>query len=208
MAGWHLKINPFDEPNVTESKNNTKNILSGFERSGEFPDQDVSGRYGKLSLVACGGPRRVRPVDQRSLSALLKRFFTGARPPEYFAALGYLKSDRRTEAAMAEIRRLVAARTRMSTLRGYGPRYLHSVGQLYKGGPGIGRFVVFVKGHYGHLPIPERKYEFGQLIAAQAIGDAQALMKRKFPTLVFAIDGSPAAGLEQFARALKRALRK
>lgn len=95
----------------------------------------------------------------------------------------------------------------MASLRGYGPRYLHSVGQLYKGGPQTGIFVVFVRDDYSHLPIPGRSFAFDQLIAAQAIGDAQALISRDLPTLVFAIDGSTDSGLRYFAQALGRALR-
>lgn len=207
VAGWHIGINPFDEPNVTESKNNTKAILGAFERSGEFPDQKVHGRFGKLSLVACGGCEKYRKSDSQDLVRLLKRFLTGGKPPAYFAVLSYFKSDSRTEKSMSRIRAAVQARTGMATLRGYGPRYLHSVGQLYKGGPGTGRFIVFVRARYGRLAIPGQVYDFGQLIAAQAIGDAQALMGRSLSTLVIAIDGGTAPGLEQFLTALRRALR-
>jgi transaldolase/glucose-6-phosphate isomerase len=95
----------------------------------------------------------------------------------------------------------------MATLRGYGPRFLHSIGQLYKGGPANGMFVVFVKASYGRLAIPGQVYDFGQLIAAQAIGDSQALIQRKLPTLVIAVDGNPAEGLEVFASAINRVLK-
>ena len=137
----------------------------------------------------------------------LKRFFRGARPPKYFAVLNYFKADSRTEASLEKIRKIVGDKTKMSTLRGYGPRFLHSIGQLYKGGPADGMFVVFVRARYGQLPIPGRTYDFGKLIAAQATGDSQALIKRKLPTLVIAIDGNPADGLDKFANGLQRAFR-
>jgi len=207
VAGWHLGINPFDEPNVTESKNNTKAILGAFERSGEFPDQTARSRFGRLSLIACGGCEKYIKSDSHDLVRLLRRFFTGGKPPGYFALLNYFKADARTEKALANLRTVVRDRTGMATLRGYGPRYLHSVGQLYKGGPATGRFVVFVRARYGRLEIPGQIYDFGQLIAAQAIGDAQALMNRSLSTLFIAIDGGTASGLEQFLAALRWALK-
>jgi len=206
VAGWQLGINPFDEPNVTESKNNTRAILGAFERSGEFPDQKAHGRFGKLSLIACGGCEKYRKTDSQDLTRLLKRFFAGGKPPGYCAFLNYFKADSKTEKLLAQARAVINDRTGMATLRGYGPRYLHSVGQLYKGGPATGRFIVFVRARYGRLEIPGEVYGFGQLIAAQAIGDAQALMSRSLSTLVIAIEGGAAPGLEQFLTALRRAL--
>ncbi len=207
VTGYHFGINPFDEPNVTESKKNTNEILAAFERSGEFPDQHPHSRWGKLWLVAYETNKKYRMTELNNVRRFLKRYFAGARKPRYFAMLNYLKADRRTEAALEKIRREVRDKTGMATLRGYGPRFLHSIGQLYKGGPAEGMFVVFVKDSYGRLPIPGRFFDFGQLIAAQAIGDSRALMERKLPTLVIAIDGNPADGLEAFARAVRAALK-
>ena len=207
VTGYLFGINPFDEPNVTESKNNTKAILSAFERSGEFPDQLPHSRWGKLSLVAYDGARKYSYDQLTNLTKFLRAFVKGGKPPKYFALLNYFKSDRASETALNEIRAMVRNKTGMATLRGYGPRYLHSIGQLYKGGAPDGMFVVFVRGNYGRLEIPGQTYDFGQLIGAQAMGDAQALIKRKLPTLVIAIDGKPAEGLKAFGRALKSALK-
>jgi hypothetical protein len=207
VAGYHLGINPFDEPNVTESKQNTTAILSAFERSGAFPDQSAQKRWGKLTLVAYDGVKRYSPAQMATLPTFLKRFLNGARPPQYLALLNYFKSDKKTEAALEQVRTLVRDQTGMATLRGYGPRFLHSIGQLYKGGPAQGLFVVFVKAGYGRLPIPGQVFDFGQLIAAQAIGDSQALIKRKLPTLVIAIEGNPGDGLSLFVTAMRKALK-
>ncbi|MBD3258611.1 hypothetical protein GF377_09285 [candidate division GN15 bacterium] len=207
VTGYHLRINPFDEPNVTESKENTKKILSAFERSGEFPDQLPHSKWGKLSLVAYDGAKRYTYKQITHLPSLLKKFMAGGKPPKYFTVLNYFKADTASEKALADIRTLVRRKTKMATLRGFGPRYLHSIGQLYKGGPANGVFVVFVRAKYGRLEIPGQAYDFGQLISAQAMGDAQALIKRKLPTLVIAIDGKPADGLVAFKRALNSALK-
>ncbi len=207
LVGWHLGINPFDEPNVTESKNNTRAILSAFERSGQFPDQSPESYWGKLCLIAYDGVRKYSAAQLDDITKFMKRFFSDARPPQYAAFLNYFKADRRTEVALEKIRKVVRDKTGMATTRGYGPRFLHSIGQLYKGGPANGMFIVFVKGNYGRLPIPGQVFDFGQLIAAQAIGDSQALIKRGLPTLVISIDGKAADGLEIFSRAVSRALR-
>jgi glucose-6-phosphate isomerase len=207
VTGYQLKINPFDEPNVTESKNNTQAILAAFERAGTAPSLTAKSRWDGLSLVAYGGREKFRTYELESMVLLIRRLIRRTRLPQYLAVLNYLTNDRRTETAISKIRLSVRKYTGMATIRGYGPRYLHSVGQLYKGGPATGRFIVFVRSRYGKLPIPGKSYDFGQLIAAQAIGDVQALIKRGLPTLVIAIDGDPGPALERFYRAINRALR-
>lgn len=207
VAGYHLGINPFDEPNVTESKENTKAILAAFERSGAFPDQKVHGKWGKLSLVAYEGKIKYSVADMANFKRFLKRFFNRSRPPKFVSLLNFFQSNRGTEGALDQIRMIIRDKTGMATIRGYGPRYLHSIGQLYKGGPQDGIFVVFVKASYGRLEVPGQVFSFGQLIAAQAIGDVQALVKRRRPILVVAVDGRPAGGLEEFATVLRDALK-
>ena len=205
-TGYFLGVNPFDEPNVTESKNNTNEILAGYERIGTLPEEEAIARWGKLSLIAVECPRPYTRAHLSDFRQLLRRFFTGVRPPKYFAILNYFKSDRRTETALAKIRSTVRSKTGIATIRGYGPRYLHSIGQLYKGGPQDGLFIVFVRGRYGRANIPGRPFNFGQLIRAQASGDARALASRKLPLLVIEIESKPAEGLEYFSRVIKSAL--
>ena len=207
VTGYHLRINPFDEPNVTESKDNTRAILAAFERAGKLSYPKAHGRWGNLSLVAYGGGMKSQVHDHESLVQILRQFLNGARPPNYFTLLNYFISGRQTEAALDDIRRSLRNHTGIATLRGYGPRYLHSIGQLFKGGPANGIFVVFVRSNYRNLPIPGERFGFSQLISAQAIGDAQALISRRLPTLVIAIEGSVTGGLLSFARTLKTALR-
>jgi hypothetical protein len=202
-----LGINPFDEPNVTESKNNTSAILREFEALGGHSPGEPVATWGKLSLLAIGGKVRYGRRDLLKLDSLLRRFLHGIRPPGYVALLSYCKSDRGTERAAEGLRTVISTGTRTAVLRGYGPRYLHSSGQLYKGGPPNGLFIVLVRRKYGRLSIPGKKYDFGQLIAAQAIGDTQALMGRGLPTLLIAVDGRPAAGIETLKRAAAKALK-
>ncbi len=207
-VGQMLKVNPFDEPNVTESKENTKLILAGYERIGTLPDRKTTvASWGTLTLVAADDVLLSEAPPQASdIKAVLKRFFRGVSDPAYLAILNYFRCNKASEVALEKIRNLVRNKTRMATTRGYGPRYLHSIGQLYKGGPKDGLFLVFVRGSYKHLPIPGKPFGFDQLIDAQAIGDAQALIKRKYPTLVIALNGKPADGLEHFAKVIRSVL--
>ncbi|MEW6051158.1 MAG: glucose-6-phosphate isomerase [Candidatus Zixiibacteriota bacterium] len=191
VAGYSLDINPFDEPNVTESKENTKRILAGLEKTGRFPF-DRAG-----DMIARHEHEAVR---------VIRKHLRSIRPPAYVTFLCYFPSDKNTEDSLAKIRGLVSGRTKVATLRGYGPRYLHSIGQLYKGGPKEGLFVVLLREEYSDLVIPGQSFGFGQLIRAQALGDAQALIKRKFPTLVLAIDGEPADGLKSLLGLVRKAL--
>ncbi|MEA2031260.1 MAG: hypothetical protein U9N55_06670 [candidate division Zixibacteria bacterium] len=202
VAGYHFHINPFDEPNVSESKANTSAILKAYQESGQFDDMAPTARFKHLALVSHSGRRYTRN-EVSDLKKTLKRFFSGLKQPEYLSLLGYFKEDNATEKEFAQVRSLLQTKKKVATLRGYGPRFLHSIGQLYKGGPPNGRFVVFVRQKYERLDIPGQFFDFGQLISAQAIGDARALAERNLPMVVIAIDGSPSRGLKEFSDLVK-----
>jgi glucose-6-phosphate isomerase len=207
-CGSFLNINPFDEPNVTESKNNTQGILRAFQSSGHFPEQRPQKRWGKLSLVAIESTRKAGEKDCATLECTLRYFFKDIKPPRYLALLNYVERSPQTEKALATVRAVIRRQSGLTTLRGYGPRFLHSIGQLYKGGPLTGVFIVLVREHYNDLPVPGRYFSFGDLIRAQAIGDTQALISRKLPVLVLGVNGNPAVALRQLEQSLKMALLK
>lgn len=205
VAGYFLNINPFDEPNVTESKNNTKSILDAYQRIGKLPIEAPLADWEGMSLIAVEG-KHCAMTDFSNLGKLLKKCFTGAKAGEYFAVLNYFKADKSTEKVLEKIRATIRDKKKLATLRGYGPRFLHSVGQLYKGGPLVGRFVVFTREKYDRLEIPGQPFDFGKLITAQAIGDSRALIRRKLPILVITLKGNPAKELEKFHKLLKAVL--
>jgi transaldolase / glucose-6-phosphate isomerase len=147
VAGWALEINPFDQPNVQEAKDNTKRVLD----SGAVP--------------------ALQPADDDGLRALLG----DAEPPHYVAVMGYVPFSDEFDAAVAELRRTIRAATGAATTFGYGPRFLHSTGQLHKGGPQTGRFLQLVSRSHRDAEIPGAGYSFGTLIGAQAAGDLQTL---------------------------------
>jgi transaldolase/glucose-6-phosphate isomerase len=166
-AGWALEINPFDQPNVQEAKDNTKRVLD----SGAVPD--------------------IEAADDAALRALLDGTGAGAGGT-YIAVLGYLPPSDQLDAAIAELRVAIRELTGATTTFGYGPRYLHSTGQLHKGGPDTGRFLQLVNEPSEDVAIPGEPYTFGTLIAAQAAGDLQTLRQHGRPAERIVLEGEPA----------------
>jgi glucose-6-phosphate isomerase/transaldolase/glucose-6-phosphate isomerase len=158
VAGWVLGINPFDQPNVQEAKDNTKAALESLPE-----------------------------LERGSLDELLDP----AAPPRYVAILGFLTPSEEVDAAVAKLRAALRDRTRATTTFGYGPRYLHSTGQLHKGGPPNGLFIELVHEPGEDADVPETDYSFGQLERAQAIGDLQTLRDHGLPAVQVRVEGDP-----------------
>jgi transaldolase / glucose-6-phosphate isomerase len=149
VAGFLLGINPFDQPDVQSAKDKTDSVLEQYRSSGRLP--------------------RVESTD--SLQELLAQ----ARPGDYLATMAYLLETPELNQALEALRRKVMERHRISTTLGYGPRFLHSTGQLHKGGPDSGLFLQLTAGHQRDIPIPGQPFTFGILNDAQSLGDLQAL---------------------------------
>jgi glucose-6-phosphate isomerase len=167
LAGRVLGINPFDQPNVTESKDNTSTLL----RRG----------LSKESPAAVDGAVELHGTRAGTLREALAELVAGVDPAGYLAVLTYL--DRVRDAEAARLRPLLAGATTRPVTFGWGPRYLHSTGQYHKGGPPNGSFLQVTGAVRQDLPIPDRPYTFGVLQAAQAAGDRQALARRGRPLL-------------------------
>ncbi len=150
VAGSMLNVHPFDQPDVQGAKDNTEGLLEGFLRSGGLPDSAPSG----------------------SISALLEQ----ARPGDYLAITPYAPMSAEIDELLGELRSRVMQRCRIATTSGYGPRYLHSTGQLHKGGPGSGLYLQLTADSCTELPIPGQRFGFDVLASAQAIGDGQAMV--------------------------------
>ena len=209
IAGAALEIDPFDEPNVQESKDATAAILAEVERTGDVPVGQPRSRdegvetfasedlWGKLTSHAPGHP---------SLEMVLGRFFALCEPGDYLAILAFLERTAATESAFANLRREIRDAVLIPVLQGYGPRYLHSIGQLYKGGPPKGLFLMITAATGQDLPIPLSGITFGKLELAQALGDARSLESHGRPTLRLHIAGSVTQGLAVIGHAAERAL--
>jgi transaldolase/glucose-6-phosphate isomerase len=183
VAGWVLQINPFDQPNVQEAKENTQRLLEQYKSTGALPS--------------------LPDADDDALRALLD----GLAPPHYFAILGYVPPSPDFDAAVASLRTTIRAATGVATTFGYGPRYLHSTGQFHKGGPPVGRFLQVVGDAGDELEIPGEPFGFRTLEQAQAIGDLQTLRAHGRPAERVTLSrADPAAELRALEARIKTLL--
>ncbi len=186
-AGALLRINPFDQPNVQESKEFTAKILDEVRKEGRVPEAEMELRHGLLRLYQAGGAS--------SVPQALSLFFEQAVENDYFAILAYLTENQINESGLRRIRSLMKDRARIATTIGYGPRYLHSTGQLHKGGANKGLFLLLTSDTAEDAGIPGQPYAFGMLMRAQALGDFEALRKHRRRVLRVHLSGEVPAGL-------------
>ncbi len=170
VAGWALGINPFDQPDVQVAKDTTGRILTTIAGGGEAPAPE--------------------PAGEDELRALL----ADAGEGDYVAILGFMAPSDAADAAIAELRRTIRDATGATTTFGYGPRYLHSTGQLHKGGPQSGRFLVLVHDGPDDVEIPGSPYGFRALKNAQAAGDLETLRSRGRRAEFLRLEGDDLAG--------------
>ena len=181
-AGAILGLNPFDEPNVAQAKEATNTALARFLETGRLPEW---------------------PAES---AADLARMLAGARPGDYIALLAYLTPQPQTTASLQELRVTLRDRTRLATTAGYGPRYLHSTGQLHKGGPPTPILVIFTTTHE-ELPIPSERYDFATLQMAQALGDLATLRAAHRRVLWIPLEGAPDDVIGRLRVTLEREVR-
>ena len=185
IAGAILGIDAFDQPNVQESKDNTKRLLEEFKAKG---------------TMTAGG-RQVAP-DDPAVALLL----SAVKPGDYVALTEYFPQTPKRDEKIAEIRATIARALHVATTTGYGPRFLHSTGQLHKGGPANGVFLQLTGGGGEDLPIPGETFGFGVLVRAQAIGDLQSLTSRKRRAVSIDLGSDIERGLERLAQTVKNAV--
>ena len=200
VAAVLLRVDPFDEPNVQESKDKTRGLLRNLQQHGTLPTRPPEVYSDRLALwwEAAG----VEPTPE----SIVMSFFAGARPGMYLALLAYLDRREDVDEALTRLRRRLGPALGVPTLVGYGPRYLHSIGQLYKGGPPSGLFIVLTADHVEDVPIPGAPYTFGQLETAQALGDVEALQEHDRPVLRVHLKGSVVSAIEALERVVDAAL--
>jgi glucose-6-phosphate isomerase len=180
VAGAYLRINPFDEPNVQESKDNTTRVLKEFQEQGRLP---------AVPEVTVG-EQALQPVAD-----VLRQVTAG----DYLSITAYVPRTEETEQALDHLRTALRDHLKVATTVGYGPRFLHSTGQLHKGGPNSGVFLQLVADDAADAPVPEAPYTFRTLKQAQAIGDLQALQAHDRRAVRVRIAGDPAASIRALA---------
>ncbi len=161
-----LKVNPFNQPNVAEAKDRTSTILSSLLNNGI---DTTTSTYEDIDYLIFSSQKI------SNLSEFLKSKVS------YFAILAYL--DRGSDSELLKIRELVAAKSKTATTFGWGPRYLHSTGQIHKGGQQNGAFIVITGESELDVKIPNKAYTFSQLIMAQALGDIESISERNLPLI-------------------------
>ncbi len=178
VAGSVLKVNPFDEPNVAQSKRNTGELLQEWQRGGAFAETTAAAGDEWMTLY-CDPDQPWLPRAQAvSSDAVLQHFLAAARPGDYLALLPYFQRTPACDASLIALRGWLRDHLRIATTLGYGPGYLHSTGQLHKGGANTGLFLLLTTDHAEDLPIPGESYGFGTLQRAQALGDHRALVDK------------------------------
>ena len=178
VAGWVIGINPFDQPDVQEAKDNTAKVLEATDP----------------------------PVIEAATDDELKALMSQAAPPKYVAIMGYVKPSDEFDAAVDELRATIRDATKATTTFGYGPRFLHSTGQYHKGGPPNGLFLQLIHDGDEHAVIPGVAYSFDQLKNSQATGDYLTLEDHGLPVERVRLQGDPVAALRDLTAKIKEML--
>ena len=194
VAGAHLGIDPFDEPNVKESKDNTNAVLEQYETTGALPDE--------AAAVTDGALRVYGDVTGSSASGALSQHLDTANSGDYVALMAYVTPDDANHDALQALRVAIRDTRRLATTLGFGPRFLHSTGQLHKGGPNTGVYIQITADDGTDVPIPGKPFTFSVLKRAQAAGDLQSLRNHGRRVIRVHIAGDLGAGLASLTDAI------
>lgn len=198
IAGAIMEINPFDQPDVEAAKIEARKITDAFEKSGKLPDEKPFFEENGISLFSSVeyAAALSNVVEEKSLSSFLEAHLWNIAENDYFAILAYIEMDTDHEQILQQIRTQVLEHYSVATCVGFGPRFLHSTGQAYKGGANNGVFLQITSGDEVDVPVPDQKYTFGVVKSAQARGDFQVLIDRGRRALRVHINNDVEAGLQ------------
>jgi transaldolase/glucose-6-phosphate isomerase len=203
IAGKLLEINPFDQPNVQESKDNTKALLEEFKQQGKLPEQPLAAEGDGLRVYADEATLRALGTGLSAadfITAHLRRIKTD----DYVALLDYIQETPEHEALIQGIRVPLRNALRVATTTGYGPRFLHSTGQLHKGGGDNGVFLQITADNQTDVPLPGEVFSFGVLKQAQALGDFQSLASRGRRAIRVHLGNDIVAGLKALRQIVRQ----
>jgi transaldolase / glucose-6-phosphate isomerase len=205
VAGSIIGIDAFNQPDVEASKIETRKLTSEYETTGSLPAESPFFTSKEAKLFA--DPRNTAALSGgKSLGEVLKTHLSRIGAGDYFALLGYIPMNAENEAALQSIRISVRDSKKVATCLGFGPRFLHSTGQAYKGGPNSGVFLQITCDDASDLPVPGQKYTFGIVKAAQARGDFAVLAERGRRALRVHLGKNLKAGLKALTKAVNQAL--
>jgi hypothetical protein len=209
VAGSVLGINPFNQPDVEASKEKTRKLTEAYEETGTLPEETPILQEGDIRLFAdeknAAGLAKAAGRDL-SLRGYLKAHVDRLRSGDYFALLAYLERNPQHQDQLQAVRHAVRDAKSVATCLGFGPRFLHSTGQAYKGGPDTGVFLQITCDDAHELQVPGHKYGFGVVKAAQARGDFQVLTQRDRRALRVHLGPDVSAGLAVLRKTLREVL--
>jgi len=209
VAGAIIGINAFNQPDVEASKIATRNLTSEYEKTGSLPAEKPILEDSGVKLFTddknAADLAKAAGTD-KSLAGYLKAHLSRIKAGDYFAVLGYIQMNAEHEQSLQKLRHAVRDKKHVATCLGFGPRFLHSTGQAYKGGPNSGVFLQITCDDAVELPVPGQKYTFGIVKAAQARGDFQVLAERGRRALRVHLGSNLKTGLATLDAALQKAL--
>jgi len=209
VAGSVIGINAFNQPDVEASKIETRKLTEQYEKSGSLPPE--SPLFAESGVKLFTDEKNAAALKQAAgsdatLVGYLRAHLSRLRAGDYFAVLGYIQMNDAHESQLQSIRHAVRDKKRVATCLGFGPRFLHSTGQAYKGGPNSGVFLQITCDDAADLPVPGQKYTFGVVKAAQARGDFQVLAERNRRALRVHLGADVAAGLTKLQQVIQQVL--
>jgi transaldolase / glucose-6-phosphate isomerase len=180
VAGAIMEINPFDQPDVESAKIEARKITDAYEKSGTLPDEQPFFESDGISLFSSAeyAAELSNVVEEKTIPSFLEAHLWNIAENDYFAILAYIEMDAEHEQILQQIRTQVLEHYNVATCLGFGPRFLHSTGQAYKGGANNGVFLQITSDDEIDVPVPGQKFTFGVVKSAQARGDFQVLLDR------------------------------
>jgi transaldolase/glucose-6-phosphate isomerase len=210
VAGSIIGINPFNQPDVEASKIATRNLTTEYEKTGSLPAESPIFEDGSVKLFTdsknTDALAKAAGRD-KSLAGYLRAHIKRAGTGDYFALLAYIQMNPEHEALLQKLRHALRDQKQVATCLEFGPRFLHSTGQAYKGGPNSGVILQITCDDAADLPVPGQKYTFGVVKAAQARGDFQVLVERGRRALRVHLGKDLASGLAELSSAFQQGLR-
>ncbi len=203
VAGSMLKINAFDQPNVQESKNYTHGFLDEYKKTRQIKEDAPAIVIDQFKIWGDGGLGRGEKSFAPTLESVLSAHFSRIKNGDYVALNAYLPHTNDIDKTLQEIRAWVRDKKQVATTFGFGPRFLHSTGQLHKGGPNTGVFLQMTADMEDDIVIPGEPYTFGRLARAQALGDYTCLIKRDRRVMHVHITGELSEGLTRLKEAME-----
>ena len=200
VAGAIMQINPFNQPDVESAKIEAKKLTEEYEKTGELPDEKPIFEADGIKLFTSeeyAASLEKRVGEEKTLQSFLESHIAHIQEYDYFAVLGYIEMNAENEELLQKLRKKVLEKELCATCLGFGPRFLHSTGQAYKGGANNGVFLQITSDDAEDFAVPEQKFTFGVVKSAQARGDFQVLLDRKRRALRVHLGADVKSGLEK-----------